>query len=261
MAAVGVFGVKGGCGASLLATNLGVALAGNDACLLIDLNPMLGSDDLLLDLALEKSWLDLLPVAGELTQHHLDLAAACHASGLRLLGAPPGCGDTVRRADLVKLLKGLKKRFVWILLDIPAMRVDYAQAAFPIADILLLVSTLDHQALRSAKRLVQTLPSELRQKTGLVFNQVMRGHPAEPKATAASLELPLLGVLPFDQHAIGRQVNFGQLCVGDPRSPYGKAVAHLAARLTGGAAQRQMDSTTERPRHTAGGQEMKEKSS
>ncbi|GAG87437.1 unnamed protein product, partial [marine sediment metagenome] len=254
-------GVKGGCGVSLLATNLGAALASNDASLLIDLNPLLGSDDLLLDISVQKSWLDLLPVAGELTQHHLDLAAACHASGLRLLGAPPGCGDTVKRADLVKLLKGLKKRFAWILLDIPAMRVDYAQAAFPIADILLLVSTLDPQALRSAKRLVQTLPSELRQKTGIIFNQVMRGHPAQPKATAASLGLPLLGVLPFDQHATGRQVNFGQLCVDDPRSPYGKAVAHLASRLTGGAAQRQMGSSTDMPRHPVGGQEMKEKRS
>jgi len=261
MAAVGIFGVKGGCGASLLATNLGAALAGNDACLLIDLNPMLGSDDLLLDVEVQKSWLDLLPVAGEFTQHHMDLTAVCHSSGLRLLAAPPGCGDTVRRADLVKLLKRLKKRFVWILLDIPAMRVDYAQAAFPIADILLLVSTLDPQALRSAKRMLQTLPGELRHKTGIVFNQVMRGHPAEPKATAASLELPLMGVLPFDQRAVGRQVNFGQLCVGDPGSSYGKAVAHLAARLTGGAAQRVMDTSTERPGHPVGEQAMKEERS
>jgi len=63
MAVVGIRGVKGGSGASLLATNLGIALAAREPCLLIDLHARLGYDDLLLDLTVEKSWQDLLPVA------------------------------------------------------------------------------------------------------------------------------------------------------------------------------------------------------
>ncbi len=238
MAIVTVVGSKGGCGVSLLATNLGVALAAEDSCLLIDLNPMLGSDDLLLDVSIEKTWLDLLPVAGELTQHHLDLAAVSHTSGLQLLGAPPQRGQVAKRIDMIKLLTQLRGRFEWILLDLPIGRTDLMSAAFPSTDFLLLVCTLDPQALRSAKRLVQELPRELRQKTGLVFNQIMRGHPAQPRVVADSMGLPLLAVLPLDQRAVGRQVNFGQPCVVDSQSRYGSAVANLAARLSSVSARR-----------------------
>ena len=231
MAIVSLLGTKGGCGVSLLAANLGVALAVKESCLLIDLNPLLGSDDLLLDLPIEKSWFDMLPVGGELTQHHLDLATACHSSGLRLLGAPEQRGGRVKQGDLVRLLKGLRELFAWTLLDVPAMNLDVSPAAFSATDFLILVSTVDPQPLRSLKRLVAGLPHEFREKTGLVFNQALQGHPALPKATAASLGLPLLAVLPFDPRGVGMQVNFGYPCVADARSTYGRAVKQLAFRL------------------------------
>lgn len=245
MAIVSILGTKGGCGASLLATNLGVALAVRQGCLLIDLNPLLGSDDLLLDLTIEKSWFDLLPVAGELTQHHLELAAACHASGLRLLGAPEQRGGRVKQAELVKLLKGLREKFAWILLDVPAMNLDVSPAAFAVTDYLVLVCTIDPQPLRSLKRLAAGLPHEFREKTGVVFNQVIPGHPALPRATAESLGLPLLAALPFDPRAVGMQVNFGHPCVADARSRYGRAVNQLAARLSDVAARRKMEAAIE----------------
>jgi pilus assembly protein CpaE len=260
MAIVTVVGSKGGCGVSLLATNLGVALAAENGCLLIDLNPMLGSNDLLLDASIEKSWLDLLPVAGELTEHHLDLATASHTSGLRLLGAPPQRGKTLRRTDVVRLLTKLQERFEWILLDLPIDRTDFMSAAFPLTDVLLLVSTLDPQALRSAKRLLKELPQELQQKTGMVFNQIVRGHPAQPKAIADSLGLPLLAVLPLDQRAVGRQVNFGQPCVLDLQSKYGSAVFNLAARLSSVSGRRMKGVAEEEQSLPGEGQEAKEDS-
>jgi pilus assembly protein CpaE len=210
MTMISVVGAKGGSGGSLLATNLGVALAAKGRCLLIDLNPMLGCVDLLLDIEAEKSWLDLLPVAGELTEHHLSLAIGSHASGLQLLVAPRTLRATAARAGLVKLLKDLRKRTTWLLLDLSVVDTELALAAFPITDMLLLVSTMEPQSLRSLKRLSEELPSDLLKRTGLVFNQVTRNHPANPEAVASSLGLPSLAVLPVDQPAISRQVHFGQ---------------------------------------------------
>ena len=258
MAVISVLGAKGGCGVSLLATNLGVALAAEDSCLLIDLNPLLGYDDLLLDVSIQKTWLDLLPVAGELTEHHLELAIASHASGLRLLGAPQQRGGKVRRVDLVKLLKGLRARFQWILLDMSSARMDLMAAAFTDTDLLLLLSTLDPQSLRAAKRLAQELPQELSQNTGMAFNQIMPGHPVKPKAVVASLGLPLLAELPYDQRAVGRQVNFGGPCVADSRSHYGRAVVQLAARLSVAAARGQTSASGEDRMQLVGGDKAKE---
>jgi Flp pilus assembly CpaE family ATPase len=231
MALISVVGAKGGSGVSLLATNLGVALAAENSCLLIDLNPLLGSDDLLLDIQVERSWFDLLPVAGELTEHHINLAAGYHPSGLRLLSAPHKLPATIKCAEVTRLLYALKKRFAWLLLDLPVANVDMASLAFPVTDSLLLVSLMDPLSLRSARRLTEVLPTDLLRKTGIVFNQVTSDHPADPGETASSLEMPLLAVLPADHDMVGRQVNFGRPCVGDASSPFGEAVVQLAGQL------------------------------
>jgi Flp pilus assembly CpaE family ATPase len=231
MSVLSVVGAKGGCGVSLLATNLGVALAARTDCLLVDLNPVLGSNDLLLNVKTEKSWLDLLPVAGELRQRHLDLAAVPHPSGLHLIAAPEQRAGKVKQADLIRLLKALRERYTWVLLDVPVMTMDVTPAAFAATDLLLLLTTLDPQALRALQRLAAGLPQEFRRKTGLVFNQILSGHPAQPEAIAGSLELPLLATLPYDPRPIREQVNFGQPCVREGRSPYGRAVLKLAASL------------------------------
>jgi Flp pilus assembly CpaE family ATPase len=241
MTMISVVGARGGSGVSLLATNLGVALAAMDTCLLLDLNPLLGYDDLLLDLKVERSWIDLLPVAGELTDHHLNLAAGSHASGLRFLGAPHSSSIKMKRTDVTRLLKELEKRFTWLLLDLPVMDVGMTSVAFPLTDILLLVSTMDPQSLRSAKRLTETLPASLLHKAGMVFNQVTPGHPADPEAAASPLGLPLLAVLPVEYDAVGRQVNFGQPCVANPQSKYGRAVTHLAERMAHMGSDRQTE--------------------
>jgi len=82
VAVVAVIGAKGGVGSSL------VALHARGSAMLIDLNLISPSADLLLDLAIERSWADLAPVADELTQRHLELAAATSSHGLMFLAAP-----------------------------------------------------------------------------------------------------------------------------------------------------------------------------
>ncbi len=231
MAVVGIHGAKGGCGASLLATNLGVALAARSSCLLIDLHPQLGYDDMLLDLTVERSWQDLIPVAEEITQHHLDLALAQHESGLWFLAAPDREGQEPNRDLMAILWKDLAGRFSWLLLDLPLASIHEARSAMPILDVLLIVSTLDPPALRSAKRIVDNLPKALEPRTALVLNQVTKDHPAHPASIAASIGRPLAALLPLDATAVGQQVHFGNACVGDPDSAYGRAVKQLAASL------------------------------
>ncbi|MGD8813019.1 MAG: cellulose synthase operon protein YhjQ/BcsQ [Anaerolineales bacterium] len=237
MAVVGLFGAKGGCGVSLLTTNLGVSLASKEPTLLIDLHPWLGYDDLLLDVSVERSWQDLLPVAGEITQHHLDLTLARHESGLCLLAAPTRWKQEASLTPMAKLWKSLRARFTWLLLDLPVAQTHVAQSAVFIIDVFLLVTTLDPPALRSAKRLSAMLPEEIAKRTAIVLNQVTKKHPTHPASVAVSIGLPLRAVLPLDPRAVGRQVHFGEPCVSDPESRYGKAVNHLAFRLMQGAAE------------------------
>jgi MinD superfamily P-loop ATPase len=81
MPILAVTGAKGGCGASLVATNLALALTPYGETLLVDMHVGDAGDDLLLDLSSERSWADLLPVASELTERHLELACKCIRAG------------------------------------------------------------------------------------------------------------------------------------------------------------------------------------
>ncbi len=113
-----VLGAKGGVGASIVATNLGAALAHSSRCVVIDLHLACPADDLLLNLGPRGTWLDLLPVADQLTERHLELTVAGHDTGPGLLGAPTQAGLPVPLDAVVGLLGGLDRVFGWVVADV-----------------------------------------------------------------------------------------------------------------------------------------------
>jgi pilus assembly protein CpaE len=204
MGVLGVIGAKGGVGTSLVAVSLGLMMVPEWSCVLIDASPIIGVDDLLLDRTSDSDWADLLPVASELTQRHLDLAAPKHPTRLRLLAAPA----VPRAADLAKLACALADRVDLVIVDGDAGLSSANRAWIPAVDVLAMVTTLDPTALRATRRIVDLIPHD-RNGIGLIINQWTRGHPADPASLASSLGLPLLGVLPLDPGAAFECVNFG----------------------------------------------------
>lgn len=231
MTVIGILSAKGGVGASLVATNLGCVLAGYGQTLLIDLNPGSGADDLLLDLSPQRSWADLLPVVKEISSKHLHLIIAQHATGLTFMRAPDVWLNDVDLLAVVQLLGYLTDENEWLLLDMPTGIPAVTQSVFSMMDIALIVTTADPPALRAAGRLVSSLPPDLRDQSGLVVNQITRRHPASPAEIAGALEIPLLAALQPDPRAVGYQVSFGNPCVSDKRSSFGRGVISIAARL------------------------------
>ena len=231
MTVIGILSSKGGVGASLVATNLGCALAGYGQTLLLDLNPASGADDLLLDLSPQRSWADLLPVVKEISPKHLQLVIAKHASGLDFMRNPDVWLNDIDWLAVVQLLNSLAGENDWLLLDMPTGMSMATLSVISMMDLALVVTTADPPALRSAGRLINSLSADLRGKTGLVVNQITRRHPVSPAEIARSLEIPLLAALQPDPRAVGYQVSFGNPCVSDRRSSFGRGVVLLAARL------------------------------
>ncbi len=231
MTVIGILSSKGGVGASLVATNLGCALAGYSQTLLLDLNPGSGADDLLLDLSPQRSWADLLPVVKEISPKHLQLVIAQHDSGLNFMRTPDMWLNDIDWLVVVQLLNSLAGENDWLLLDMPTGMSMATQSVISMIDLALVVTTADPPALRAAGRLIKSLPADLRGQTGLVVNQITRRHPVSPAEIARSLEIPLLAALQPDPRAVGYQVSFGNPCVSDRRSSFGRGVVLLAARL------------------------------
>ena len=231
MTVLGILSAKGGVGASLVTTNLGCVLAGYGQTLLLDLNPGSGADDLLLDLSPQRSWADLLPVVKEISPKHLQLIMAQHPSGLNFMRTPEVWLNDVDWLLVVQLLGSLADENEWLLLDMPTGMPAATQSVITMMDIALIVTTPDPPALRAAGRLIKSLPLDLRGQSGLVVNQITRRHPVSPSEIARSLEIPLLAALQPDPRAVAYQVSFGNPCVSDRRSTFGRGVALLAARL------------------------------
>jgi pilus assembly protein CpaE len=240
MTVVSVLSAKGGSGASLVASNLAVALARSEQTLLVDMHLGLGYDDILLDLTCERSWAELLPVADELRTQQLELAQTRHSSGLRVLCAPVDPATTVDEPRLSMLLDALPSEVAWLVLDPPTGLAGISRIAVDRSDTVLLITTADPGSLRAAQRLYRSLPRETQAKVGLVVNQIGTRHPADPTTMADSMGATLLAALPPDSHAVGYQVNFGQICALDNRSAFGRAIVRLAGQMVrDGAARRQ----------------------
>lgn len=232
MGVVTVVSARGGCGASLTATNVAVTLARLAPAALIDLHGAPGADDLLLDLHASHAWTDLLPVAGELTERHLEIVACRHPEGLALLPAHASTGEgPTRDARVRPLLEALASRYAWVVVDAPSG--TWIPAVLEISDVLLLVTTADPPTLRAAHRLLLAKPPAGGSNFGLVLNQFGRGQPAAASEVAAALGLPLRAVLPVDPRGAGYQVNFGRACALDRQSPLGRALVALARRIAG----------------------------
>jgi pilus assembly protein CpaE len=232
MAVLTVFSAKGGCGASLIATNLALALAHSAPTVLLDLHGQEGTDDLLLDLRSPHAWPELLPVAAELTERHIELVGSRHPEGLVMLAAPSSGIDLAPAQGTQSLLEALARRYAWVIVDAPSGA--WTPAAAVLSETLLLVTTADPPSLRCAKRLLGTRPQGVHGRTGLVLNQFGRGQPASASEVAASLDTPLMAAIPVDPRGVGYQVNFGRPCALDRQSPLGRTVVALARRLTAG---------------------------
>jgi pilus assembly protein CpaE len=231
MSIIAILSAKGGVGASLLATNLGCALAGHGSTALYDLHPGTGIDDVLLDLVPKHTWSELIHVAQEVRQRHLEIAATRHNSGLQLYAAPEKSLLDLPPESLASIIKAMANQSEWLLLDLPLRWMPFFDSHLAMIDQFALVATADPLALRSTRRVLDELPVSVTERTGLVLNQYTARHPTKPRAIAEALHLNLLATLPHDGRAIGFQVNFGRPCVLDPRSGYGRTVSAFASRL------------------------------
>ena len=231
---IGIFSAKGGVGKTILATNLAVACgAGHQRkTVLIDLNPGLGTADLLLDLAPENSWGDLVPVIDELSPKHLKLAVTEYCPGVDLLASPP---DRVWKGPLSKknlalLLVALRKEYDLIVIDTSPGSSSGSGAALALADVQLVLLTPDAPSLRATSRFLAGL-ADKEKITGLVINQQATGSAITPDEIKEHLGAHLFGVFPIDATSVWANISYGEPCVLRKSSKLGKVIRQLTVRL------------------------------
>jgi pilus assembly protein CpaE len=156
-----VFSTKGGCGKSVIASNLAVALADrvSDGVALVDL--ALSSGDLSVMLQLMPAWTvyDAALQGPRLDQEALRGFLTKHQSGVHLLAAPndPAVADQIAPEAVQHLLTLMRSLYPVTVIDTPAYFSEQVLAAIDIADEIILVASLDVPAVKNLKLALQTL--------------------------------------------------------------------------------------------------------
>ena len=235
---IAVVSGKGGTGKTSFTAGVSAALAqSGKRVLCLDCDVGLRNLDLALGLS-DRALMDFSDVA----QNRCPLAAAVvehpHLPGLFLLTAPVRSrGRPATEEQMAKLLRDIRERFDYCLLDAPAglgMGFLLATAA---ADRCVVVTTTDASSLRDAQHTVMELERFGTGKLHLVVNRVrkkmLRSMHATIDDAIDKAGLPLLGVVPEDD-ALPLSLNRGvPLLLSGSQSAAAYAYRNIAKRIQG----------------------------
>ena len=203
---------KGGVGKSMLAAALGVALSKHMLqCCCVDADIGLRNLDMLMGMQ-NKVVYDVLDVARKDCKLKYALVRHAQYETLSLLPAAQlGSVNDLDADDVERIVKKLKKRVAYVLLDAPAGVERGLMNLVPASDHTLLVTTPDDVAIRDAERVIALLSDKGKPRPLLVVNRVVpelvaAGDMYSPQTVANTLDVPLLGYLPED-HAVLAAIN------------------------------------------------------
>lgn len=228
---------KGGVGKSAVSSALGIALARRGMqCCCVDNDNGLRNLDMLMNMH-NKVVYDVLDVARRDCKLKYALIHHAEHDGLSLLPAAQlgGAGD-LDADDMCRIVRKLKKRVAYVILDAPAGIGRGVKNLIPASDHTLLVTTADDVAIRDAERAVGMLEEAGKERPMLIVNRVIpemvaSGEMYSPQTVAATLDVPLLGFIPEDRSviaAINRHESFIE-----HEGPAQEAMERIAQRFLG----------------------------
>ena len=234
---IAVVSGKGGTGKTSFTAGVGAALAlAGKRVLCLDCDVGLRNLDLALGLT-DRTLMDFSDVAQG--RCGLDMAAVEHPKipGLFLLTAPARLrGRPVSEAQMADLLREVRKRYDYCLLDAPAGLGSGFQLATCAADRCVVVTTADASSLRDAQHTVMELDRFPVGALHLVVNRVRRKMLRNMHATIDDAidraGLPLLGVVPEDD-ALPLCMNKGMPIALSDSQNAAAAYRNIAKRLRG----------------------------
>lgn len=158
---VAVTGAAGGVGCTSVAVNLAASLAmrKSQECLLLDFDLMFGAVDVCLDIIPDNTLSTILQNFDRLDQTLLKRSLTRHRSGLYVLPHPVAMEDAAKidPESLKRFLGLLKSAFPTLVIDTSKGLQSSDFVAFEMADLILIVVTLDLTCLRNSARLLNLL--------------------------------------------------------------------------------------------------------
>ena len=240
-----VYAPKGGAGCTTVAINTAIALQerlGDDRKVaLVDGNLQFGDVGVMLDLRPDRSMADLSERIEELDADLLSSVMSTHASGIRVLLAPPRpeaaesllavpSGEERSRAAIEEILDKARESFDIIVADTWSWVDDLTLALFDLASVIVLVVTPDIPAVKSA-RLFLELASKLNYDAHSIV-LVVNGADRRGSLQVSQIEkamMPVSAEIPFDEQCALGAANRGvPVLMRDRNRPMSESILALA---------------------------------
>lgn len=233
-----VTGPRGGCGKTVVAVNLAVALAtSNEKVALVDLNLWGGDVAMLLDLAPRRTLGDLLGGFGGIDYDMVDNVMVKHTSGVSVLAAPlTGTfdGSTLSRYMVQSILEALREHHACTVVDTGYAKDESTLAAMDYADAILVVVGMDLPRLRDGRLYLKNLlaANYPKEKIHVVVNRAGGSKEIAANDVEGILEFPVAAQLANDESLVNSSVNLGQpFALANPGRSLARGIFALAETL------------------------------
>jgi pilus assembly protein CpaE len=239
---VTIYSAKGGCGKTMLATNLAIALAGGGAkrVCLIDLDLTLGDVALMLQLQPERTIADAVPVADRIDETGLRTMVTPYCPGVDALLAPvvPTVAEQINRELVNEILYLARSMYDYVVVDTPPVFSEHVLAALDSSHQYLLVATPAVTAMKNLRILLDTFDVlDYRKENRLVV--LNRSDPrlgVTPADIERVLRIPISNHIPMSRD-VSISINKGVPIVLDaPTHPVSEAIRELANKRIGAEA-------------------------
>ena len=235
---VAVFSSKGGCGTTLIATNL--AMTQKNPTVLVDLNLQSGDLELLLGLKPRFSLADVVENRDRLDDALLASYITPHSKNLSLLAAPTKAesAEDIEPKHIYEVMELLRQRYDTVIVDTPHNFDSVTISALDHADQILVVLTLEIHAIRSTRRALEIFDrlGYPRKKVKLVVNRWSKNIELDQKQVEDFLGERVIAYIQSDYRAAVNSINLGQpLIASAPSSTVAADLHTLAGKLFGDA--------------------------
>jgi Flp pilus assembly CpaE family ATPase len=237
----------GGAGATSLAVQSAALLAkpgGGQRVCVVDLDIQFGQAALYLDVQDSISMAQVLSAGGDLNEMSFNSALTPHASGARVLAAPPDFMplESLTAASIDALLGALRREFDLVILDLPIVWTAWTYRALRQSDHIVLISQLSVPHAHLAKRQLQLLGTQRLDDIPLtlVCNRAGGDNPAgvSVRSVEAAIGKKFDVVAPEERKLMNEAINQGVALAAIRRgSKLERAVEQLASLVSPGHAE------------------------
>ncbi len=239
-----VFGAKGGCGKTTIATNLAESLAklGKGRVCIVDLDLDFGDVAIFLKLDPATTISRAVSYQGELDETHVRSLVTPYADNLDALLAPskPAEAEFVTPDIAMNVIDVLRSMYSFVVLDTPPSFSEVTLRSFEKADSYILVTTLDLPSLKNIKVAMETLDAlgYPRSRWHVALNRAGTDVGLGQADVEEVLGVPISVAIPSSRD-VPATLNTGTTLVADnPDHPVSRAIVALAVQEAGAPVQR-----------------------